>query len=136
MIYFQYIYHRSGLPQPANIALDIQDNLVFQEDVVDEFIYAFPSAQVRLFTPDMPVTDVCVRVSPSHPNMISLWRWGTKCVNSVRLGVGIFCVSERTLVVVPRSQFYLWFLRNILTKSAIEMIRLYGKAQDFIGKDV
>ncbi len=106
MIYLQYIYQKSGLPEPARLGLQIDDDGPVQQDVLDEFSQAFPKAAVRKSSAEDGQADVLILTFRVEPGWYAQVKWGRQNLKRSRLGLGFFNISERTLILIPRDRFY------------------------------
>jgi hypothetical protein len=125
MIYLQYAYQKSGLPNPARIAFDVHDTDVVRAEVLAEFAAAFPDCNVAFLPVQVDWSILIYR--RSHDNLQSRIHWGRK--NMGRVGVGFFCVDDRQFEVVPRASYLIWACREILisTLSGVFRLRFVGK---------
>ncbi len=106
MIYLRYIYQKSGLPEPAGLGLQINDDAPVQQDVLDEFSLAFPNAVVRKSSAEDGQADVLILALREEPGWLGQVKWGRPNLPRARLGLGFFNISERTLILIPRDRFY------------------------------
>lgn len=132
MIYLRYAYQKSGLPAPTEIGLQINDNESVQEDVVDEFSMVFQDAKIfGNISKDM-ACDICIICFRKRNSILEQIKWGQRHLHQARLGVGFFCISERTLSIVPKTRFFSWALRALLSDTLIAILKLNIKAKKTI----
>ena len=132
MIYLRYAYQKSGLPAPTEIGLQINDNESVQADVVDEFSMAFQGAKIwKNISKDM-TCDVCILCFRNRNTILEQIKWGQRHLHQARMGVGFFCISERTLSIVPKMRFFSWAMEAWLSDTLIAILKLNIKAKKTI----
>jgi len=148
MIYIQYAYQKTGLPAPTKIGLQIVDTAAVQADVHKEFSMAFPDAEVLDNVSAGRAFDVCIfafrkwmglaeflkvtrqYLQKAKPGDVQEdLKLGVQFLRKARLGIGFFCISERTLQIIPRRQLFSWAIRSAASNTLIAIFRMAIKAQ-------
>lgn len=150
MIYIQYAYQKTGLPAPTKIGLQILDTAPVQADVHKEFSMAFPDAEVREDISEDKAFDVCILafrkwmslgeglkvarqyLRKAKPGDVQEGlKLGIQFLRKARLGIGFFCISQRTLQIIPRNQLFSWAIKSSASNTLVAIFKLVIKAQNY-----
>jgi len=127
MIYLRHRYQLSGLPEPATIAVQAEGASELANEILDEFAHAFPKTSVAFFSPKDDIADVCVLAFRVSMKTTARLAWGSRNLSRARLGIGFFCVDERSLIFVPCSVFTQWAVAFWARSIAVDIVCFFRK---------
>ena len=97
MVYLQYVYSRSGLPQPQTVALFVEGSEWVKTEVRAEFAALFPASALTLHPPEDGTTaGVLILVyHRDERGREEILRWGERNRARAALAVGFYEISRR-----------------------------------------